>query len=519
MYYLIGYWLGVMSILISGESIVRALEHASNRNLPNELLPPNVAAEAVRRGKYDMGSFIDEALSDGFTEDKAAAFYALTEKLLSLGELINLRFRGELSEEEFLAKAAEAGFEANNAKLALTGSTPRLSPSAVVQLKQRALDGQIGIKDYYDELRDQGWSEERIASLQYLEYYLPSIGDIFQFAAWNVDDQAFVQSVGLDQGKPAAFYDYMAHLGVTKETADKLWAAHWQVPSVFIIKELFQTGQISEAQLKQMLQVYQISPAFIDSITRAFYKPLSEAELTNLLKEGLITADELPKRLLSTGISPADAALKAQEIIGKVNDPAAAAKTAKQAQKEQFTGLSVANVEQAYTDGIIDKPTALGYLKDLGEADDIANLHLALIDHKIAADQQKSDIQNITDQVTLGMVDVNDAITQLGALGLTAVQQQKILVKLVKQTKPKTAKPSKADLDAFVKAGLVDQTFYLQELAKLGYSDTYVALYSNEIALKINDATIWPLQQTPSVNPLPPTTQLPTQQSAPATKQ
>lgn len=495
--YKVGYALGFALALLNLQADARALEQAANRILPNELPDPATSALAYRRGAISKETFYNELLQGGFNEATANEILASTENLIDLSTLTSLLWRQLISQEVFNSKAGAAGYSEEDANLSVAANTPRLSPGAVVEAKRRKLDGQIGIADYYKELSDLGWSDERIATLQQLEYYLPSLADLYNFAAWDINDPKFVATLGLDQGMPADFIANAAKLGVTADVAGQLWKAHWQLPSMFIIRMLAQSGGLPDDTLRQMLGAMQMPPAFVDVIVKAFKKKPSETQIEQLLASGQINASDVAGLIGQLGYSTDDAASIASLVINKVANTNTSAKQQAAALRAKYHGLTVANIETAYEDGLITRDEAAAMLADLSVQPDIINLQLAIVDHKVATAAQKDEMNYIIAQVEAGILDAATAYNQLSQLGLTALQLEKASNTINKKTSVKAYSPSVADLQDWSKAGLIGQWQFITELRKKGIPDYYIVYIVNYLGAKSPANPQWPTQSLP----------------------
>lgn len=475
---MLGFLFGMLAPLFSAGSVKRALEQLGNTEIPNELLDNGALQVALMRKYVSSDYFAGQLGLTGLSSDKIEILQKLTETLLTSSDLVVAAYRGSITTEEYHARMGQQGINESNADIYLSNFTNRLSPSDVIDAEFRNLSAVNGAKDWRDDLREQGWTDDRIQLLHDLSIKIPNLEDLFNFAAWNVDDEAFVARLQLDANMPASFMSETENLGISDGYAKRLWRGHWEVPPLFMLKSLYQTGSIKLTDLKAMLGHLQITPGFIDDIAAAFSKTLSESQVKTMLASGTIQATDVPALIAKMGYNPSDVPLVAKQLIDEVNNPAAAEKTARAAAREQFYGLTVASVLSSYKDGLITKDQATTYMTDLGLPGDIVTFQLSHADYEVEHTQLKDEVEYIRENYVTGAIAETDAVSELSQLGITAIAQQNYLYKWNKEI-AKTAKlPTKADLDTMLKDEVITTALYQQQLAALGYADQWVQAFT-----------------------------------------
>ena len=169
----------------------------------------------------------------------------------------------------FLMLVYQAGLGQIDIQTAQRYYTPtRLTPELIAQLYRRDFNPQaIGAEGttqkpygerWIEDLRDLGWSEERIAGFRELTNYLPSPQDLVLWQAKEVFEDDAIRKYGLADEFEKLRLDLFAKAGVTEEQAKNFWIAHWQHPSFQQVVELIRrrhmtlSPDLSDGDLKAL---------------------------------------------------------------------------------------------------------------------------------------------------------------------------------------------------------------------------------------------------------------------------
>lgn len=115
----------------------------------------------------------------------------------------------------------------------------RLDPDAVIRLWLRGFPSPEEAEKWFSDLEDQGWSSEKIGALKELAHYLPSPTEVMTWAAREVFEPELRKKFELDKFLPPEFLEWAAKVGITGEVAKNYWAAHWVLPSLSNVIELW----------------------------------------------------------------------------------------------------------------------------------------------------------------------------------------------------------------------------------------------------------------------------------------
>lgn len=461
----------------------RGFEHAINKRLPNELLPPADLATLKKWGHIEDKEYKDELKSQGLNDTRANQLFQLTGRLLDISELTILKLRGEISEEEYLTKSAKIGLTEDNAQKIFKLTEKRLDPDSVTRAWLRDLPLWDGLKDYYDELKEQGWSEERIGTIKALAEIMPPPGDIITWAAREVFEPELRTLFRLDEGLPPSYLEWAKKVGITGEVAKNYWAAHWVLPSILQIYEMWHRGVIEESIVDSFFVQLDMCPYWRDKLKAISFRVFTRVDVRRMNKIGTLDEEGVKRAYLDLGYDE-EKADKMTEFTLKYNaDPEDAEMTAEEKRKEELKGLTRAAILKQYREQMLEKSAAGDYLAGLGYSTEVIDFYLAREDYLREEEKVDGYIKSYHRLYVNDIVDYNELVDLFGKLNLpdTNVQYLTELWDLEKLQKP--SQPSKADLVRFTKKGIISLETFKKKMAALGYSLKYIGWYIKDYEL------------------------------------
>jgi hypothetical protein len=367
-------------------------------------------------------------------------------------------------------------------------------------------------KELLGDLRDMGWSPDRIETLKEITEIIPGVQDLVRFGVREAFDDAFAAKWGTDDEFSKMPTTWAEKLGLSPDWSKRFWRAHWELPAVNMGYELLHRGLITEAELTDLMVALDIMPGWRAKLiklswniptrvdVRRFWdlrtideKRLREVytgmgyhaqdledyilwtkiyvEFPDLLarfKNGWISLDDVRQRLTTLGMKPA----AVEELIQtKVQAEGAARSNAER-------DLTLTDIYKGVKMERITRAEAVGLIMDLGYSTDEAGFKL---DVNVPTDETTSAVE----QRQLAKSDVlnglkNNIITREGArqmllqLRYAAVDVEFLLKLYDAQIKPPTEvkllEASKADIVLGVKKGLITQSEGHAMLLDLGYA-------------------------------------------------
>jgi len=144
----------------------------------------------------------------------------------------------------------------------------RLDPATVIILWRRFQD-KWG--KYLEDLKHQGWNDERIEALKDATLYYPSPAELVHWTAREVFEPDKVSKYGLmadaDKLRREDFYK----AGMDDEQIDNHWIAHWEHASFMQIIEMLHRGIITEQDVKDWFPLVEVAPYWAENLIKIAY--------------------------------------------------------------------------------------------------------------------------------------------------------------------------------------------------------------------------------------------------------
>jgi len=252
---------------------------------------------------------------------------------------------------------------------------------------------------YFADLKDLGWSDDRIEALKFFTQFMPSAQDLVNWEAKEVFEPEMIAKYGLDDEFAGLDLTLFEKIGVSAEQALNYWRAHWEHASWNQVVEMVRRGQMTEADVWDWFRLVEIPPFWRQKLiniswsvptrvdVRRFYdmKTIDEArlrelytaqgyhgkdlddyvlwtkiyvELPDLLarwKNGWITLDEVRSRLIGAGMDPGAADELIQTKV-KAIEPTSTAEGKELTKTEVYKGVKM---------GVITYEQGLDLIMDL----------------------------------------------------------------------------------------------------------------------------------------------------------
>lgn len=322
---------------------------------------PDQLADMRRRGLIDDARYRRGLVQGNVRSEWADALRGLAEHLLSTGELANMVVQGVIAAETGADLAALTGVSAENfARLVRLAGNPIGSHEAL-DLWNR---GDIDEADVDRALRQSHLKPEWIDPFKRLKRRQLSVSDLVRIVVHEgyADNGRPLPDLRADM--PPEFVREVAKQGITPEDAERLWAAHWRLPSPTQGYAMLHRGEIDEAELASLLKQADYSPRWRDRLRRIAFHPLGRIDIRRALSTGDMTPAEAHRRYEHLGYTPEDAALMVR--IARTTEPSAT------------KDLSAAQLATEYEGRFIDRAEYLRRLEVLGyseaEAGQLADL-------------------------------------------------------------------------------------------------------------------------------------------------
>jgi len=133
----------------------------------------------------------------------------------------------------------------------------RLSPDLAIRALWRGL---ITREHLISSLKDQGWSDNDIKTLEDVAWYVPSAAEQVTWLAREVYEPDMIEKYGLDDEMPVYENTDFKKIGVSPEQMRNYWRAHWEHASWTQVIEMLHRGQLTEDDVWEWFRLVEIPP-------------------------------------------------------------------------------------------------------------------------------------------------------------------------------------------------------------------------------------------------------------------
>jgi len=385
----------------------------------------------------------------------------------------------------------------------------RLDPLSIITAWRRDAETYNWL---FDDLREQGWSDERIEALKFFTLFYPAPADLVNWQAKEVFEPNMVAKYGLKDELGELKRESFYKAGMSDEQIDNFWMAHWEHPELRTVVEMLRRTDFSEDDMRAWFRLVEIPPFWRDKLIQISYevptrvdvrrwwdmRTITEERLREVYthqgyhgkdlddyvlwtkvyvafpdliarwRNGFITLDEVRSELTGYGM-PAD---RVEELIETKMKAAA---------PDQITderNITKTDIYKGVKQGVITREEAIELLMDLGYEEDTADYLLTI---NIPADEEAVVIKereltktDIIKGLKTEVITETEALAKLLELRYTPLDAE-FLLKIYKATitppaDARAREASKADIVLAVKKGLITPEEAYLMLQDLGFT-------------------------------------------------
>jgi len=442
---------------------------------------------------------------------------------LDSSALIAAVFKGLIPQEAYYTELGRQGISKTWAQVALEAARPVPPPGDV---QAAYLRGLIDESTHDTYLRAHGYSEKDIKLFKALYYAIPPLSDIIRMAVREAFSPDIAKKFGQYEDLPNEFVTWAAKQGLSKEWAERYWAAHWDLPSPQMGFEMLHRGIISTEELKLLLRALDVMPFWRDKLIQLSYAPYTRVDVRRMYTLGILDEQGVYKAYKELGYDDEKARnltlftvrYYAPEEETELDKYREAGKTVYiQAYKRGIIGadelreylrqlkyadndidlmVALADAEMAVTDtredviplrsrttsiatdcykrGLITSDELTEILRLLRYTDNEISYYVTLSDYEVTSKTALTYLEAVHDRYISRTIDKNEAIAQLGKLFVTGRALSSLFDVWDIEREARTRKPTEAQFRAMLKAGIISVDEYAEELRGLGYDEKYI---------------------------------------------
>ncbi|MCK9593788.1 MAG: hypothetical protein M0Q91_17450 [Methanoregula sp.] len=399
-------------------------------------------------------------------------------------ELGRMRQMGIITAEDYSILIVETGFSAKNAERIWNSTLDAIPVGDILRLWYRYQgdsNNYLGV-DYewtIGALEKAGVRGDQFRYLIEANRPVPTVQDEIVFAVRDVYEPEAVEQAQLLSGIPEAWIERVARLGLRREDAEKFWAAHWSVPSLTQVYEMFHRLYVgsghehtfTEADMDVFFNIADIAPGYRERLKEISYNPLTRVDIRRMYAYGQYGSGESSRQALirdyrQIGYSPADAQRLAKFTMDEYGEG-----------RKKFTQSQIVKFYNNKLWGEETKEKAIEELKRLGYDDTQAGLLLSYIDLVELTKEEQDKIETIRQQWLSGEIDDPIVLeTALVKVPMTVEQARKYEAQFERDRAKQTSRLTRSEIDSFYANNLISESEYRTYLRNLGYIEKDIAL-------------------------------------------
>lgn len=159
------------------------------------------------------------------------------------------------------------------------------------------------------ELKKVGVHENYHGLYKELAYQIPPVADIITMAVREAFTPEIAARFGQYQDLPSEFVEAVGKKGLSKDWAERYWAAHWSLPSPQQGFEMLHRGIIGRDDLYMLMRALDIMPYWRDKLIEMAYRPLTRVDVRRMFALGVIDVSGVRKAYLDLGYNDYNANL------------------------------------------------------------------------------------------------------------------------------------------------------------------------------------------------------------------
>jgi hypothetical protein len=342
-----------------------------------------------------------------------------------------------------------------------------LDPGEVRDASLRGISFGTSADDYLTKF---GYTAAEISTLKQLWNRLPSVQDLVRMAVREVWTPEISSKFGQYADFPPEFAAQAAKVGLSSEVAQWYWAAHWELPSVNMGFEMMHRGVIDQGTMEMLLRAQDVMPYWRDKITAIAYSPLTRVDVRRMYQLGVLDEPGVIKAYKELGYN-AENSQRMLEFTKVYYGPED--ETGEEADRD----WTKAEILDGYRKKIISADQAKMALQEMSYNAAKIDFFLAREDLKAVQTRKEAYIDRWHSLYIEGIATADEVSNSLVDVGVTKAEVDELLPLWYLERIQRVAKPTRAELNRFLKKGIITEVAWNQQMQLMGYSDQYIEWY------------------------------------------
>jgi hypothetical protein len=391
---------------------------------------------------------------------EAVTDQVLRSRLLDPASLITLWYRGIITEGRLNGLLAKNGLNQEAMTALKQLGRPLLDDTALTNLLWRK---DMSVSEVAEVLGKKGYNSEQIGHWINLRNVIPSPGELIGIAVREGFNDGVAARFGYDEDYPSDAAELAEKGGLSQKFFKAQWRAHWRLPGLVQVREMFNRNIITENDLMSYLKAADLPVFWRTAITQWIKSVVTRVDARRMYAMGIWTKERVFKHYGELGYSDDDA--QDMTLWTQLN------------YLEGERELTKTDILGMYQDGILNVEETSIYLTALDYKPESISLLIAHRDLKREEEYERQIISNVRALYVGGMYDRTTVFAKLGVIGTPdAVIQQSLAVwDLEKERRVKL--PSITQLRDMAQEGVITIPEFMDELRIKKYPEKYIRWY------------------------------------------
>lgn len=416
---IIGAAVGMLVAIVSRgviDPVGRNLEHQGERVFRSHLIDPGTAVLMLQRGIISQTEYDSVMAMNGVQDDVMSKYNQLGKPLYDDSTLTQLHWRGEMS------------------------------------------DGEVS-----QHLRKRGMDDGQYLHWKTIREVIPSPPELISMAVREAFNDSIASQFGYDEDFPTEAADWAKKQGMDVVWFRRAWRAHWNLPGLVQVREMYHRGIVSEEDVRIYLKAADMPIFWRQAILKWMDRVVTRVDARRMYDLGIWTEARVFAHHKELGYNDQDAEdLTLWVALNYVSED---------------RDLTKADILTMYQDGILNDLEATGYLAALDYKPQAISLLLAHRDLKREEAYERQIIGNVKALYVGGLYDRTDVFAKLGKIATPdAVIRQSLAVWDLEKER-KVAVPTTTQLRDMVLEDVITQNVFIAEMRNKKYPDKYINWY------------------------------------------
>ena len=278
--------------------------------------------------------FVGQPLRDRWKSIDDAAKRAYRPARLTPAELAIVSWRFPDLQSDVTAEFERLGYTRDRQNLLLGTAAPLMDLSTIRDALHRDLLDDGGAKAAVQLL---GYSQNEADTIMATWPELPGVADVVRFGVREVYRDDIVESFQLDSDYPTQAEPDVTRIGLDPEEFKKFWRAHWELPSISQVFDMFHRTTdspiegfseevklpgggstyrvISADRVNELLRVSDVMARWRDPLTRIAFTPFTRVDIRRLYRTGSLNLAGVFRSYLDIGYDEAKAQVQTDFVV------------------------------------------------------------------------------------------------------------------------------------------------------------------------------------------------------------